>query len=556
VLRRAVVRHLRWLAPSTVLTMLRQLGEISLPVLIGYTIDRAVATGNLSALVGLMALLAALFGGQYLAYRIGVRMGVIAITRESYLLGVELGHKVLHPLGVRTEFKGGELLSVLTSDARQSAYILDDVSRVAGATVAIIACSAVLISISPSLGVMVLIGVPAVVAGLQLTAPKIARRVADQQAEIGLAVALAADLINGHRPLRGIGAQGIAAARYRTASRRSLAASLRACRLQSAYEGVASAAAALAAVGVAMAATYLAMDGSLSIGELISVIGLAGFLIEPFGILTNVPSSVAKARASASRLARLLNAPTRDEPPTPVPAPAGVAAGTLTISGVTHAGLDGVSLDVGPGELVAVLVTDARHATALIELLSGRVRCEESGTVRVGGRRINEIPLGERHTKLLVEHHHSDLFSGTLGSNLRMGDDSNTRIVLEASCAVDVVELHPDGLAHPISDRGASLSGGQRQRWALARALAVDPEVLVLHDPTTSVDAVTEQAIADGIRRLRVGGGRTTVILTSSPALLAAADRVVLITDGRVRGEGTHREMVSTYSEYRERVQR
>ncbi|MCP3812152.1 ABC transporter ATP-binding protein/permease, partial [Mycobacteriaceae bacterium Msp059] len=87
---------------------------------------------------------------------------------------------------------------------------------------------------------------------------------------------------------------------------------------------------------------------------------------------------------------------------------------------------------------------------------------------------------------------------------------------------------------------------GQRQRLTLARALAADPDILVLHDPTTAVDAVTEQAIADGIRRLRPPSGRTTLIVTSSPALLATADRVVVVADGRVRAEGTHRELTDS----------
>lgn len=170
-----------------------------------------------------------------------------------------------------------------------------------------------------------------------------------------------------------------------------------------------------------------------------------------------------------------------------------------------------------PGEFVAVLAGDPRDASAVIDILSGHVR--DAGTVRVGGRRIEDFPHGERHTHLLVEHHNSDLFTGTLESNLDGGkaDDAAIRAALEASSAVDVVNLHPDGLAHPVVERGASLSGGQRQRWTLARALVADPDVLVLHDPTTAVDAVTEQAIADGIRRLRRAAGRTTVVFTSSP---------------------------------------
>lgn len=556
VLRRTVTRNLRWLSTGSGLIGLHQLCEVSVPVLIGIIVDRAVATGSVSSIVLWVAVLAGLFGVLTLVYRLGARLLMFAIARESHLLRVELSRKILDPLGIRTDFKVGELLSISSTDADETSYVLDYVPRVTGAVVATVACGAVLLTINLPLGLMVLIGVPVVVAGLQLTAPMIARRVEHQQAEVGRATALATDLISGHRPLAGIGAQANAASRYRTASRRSLAATLRAARIQSVHAGAAAAAGALAAMTVAVVAAYFALHGSLSVGELITVIGLAQFLIEPFSLLAIVPSWVAEARASANRVATVLNAETSHEPQPALPAPDGLAQGTLTVRDATHANLDGLSLDIEPGEFVAVLTSDARDATALIDLLSGQVRSAESGTVRVDGRRIGEIPNGERRGSLLVEHHHSDLFSGTLESNLAVSGTTDVQAALEASCAVDVVALHPDGLAHPVVERGASLSGGQRQRWILARALAADPDVLVLHDPTTAVDAVTEQAIADGIRRLRGAGGRTTVVLTSSPALLAAADRVVLVVDGRVQSEGTHRDLVHAHSEYRELVTR
>ena len=114
---------------------------------------------------------------------------------------------------------------------------------------------------------------------------------------------------------------------------------------------------------------------------------------------------------------------------------------------------------------------------------------------------------------------------------------------LAASAADDVRDSMPDGLSTEIGERGRTLSGGQRQRVALARALAAEPAVLVLHDPTTAIDAATEDRIAGGLDRHR--SGRGTLLVTSSPALLSRCDRVVLITDGAVTAEGTHASLVS-----------
>ncbi|MEU8379861.1 ABC transporter ATP-binding protein [Streptosporangium sp. NPDC048865] len=190
-------------------------------------------------------------------------------------------------------------------------------------------------------------------------------------------------------------------------------------------------------------------------------------------------------------------------------------------------------------------------ADALVRVLSGRVSpAEYGGSVRIDGR-------------ILVEPHHTDLFEGTLATNLTLGGPQGgpeeLAAVLAASAADDVVAAHPDGLEHRVVERGASLSGGQRQRVALARALLARPPILVLHDPTTAVDAVTEQGIAWGIRSLRHAGDGdafTTVVVTGSPALLAAADRVFVLDGGKVVAEGTHTGLGATDDDYRRAVQR
>jgi putative ABC transport system ATP-binding protein len=123
---------------------------------------------------------------------------------------------------------------------------------------------------------------------------------------------------------------------------------------------------------------------------------------------------------------------------------------------------------------------------------------------------------------------------------------------LAAAQVEEVASALPDGMATRLADGGRSLSGGQRQRIALARSLAADPPVLVLHDPTTALDAATEARVAEGLREVRAE--RTTVLVTTSPVLLAACDAVTLVQDGRVRARGRHAELLDGDAAYREAV--
>jgi putative ABC transport system ATP-binding protein len=199
---------------------------------------------------------------------------------------------------------------------------------------------------------------------------------------------------------------------------------------------------------------------------------------------------------------------------------------------------------------VAIAAYRPRAAADLASVLAVNVPPHAyEGVVRVGGRELAELSVEAVREHMLVNPYDGEIFAGTLRTNI---DPSGTSQLVpeavEASMLTDVVALHREGLDYPVRDRGANLSGGQRQRLSLARALAADADVLVLHDPTTAVDAVTEQLVARGIAELR--RGRTTVVITSSPALLDAADRVLVLDDGIVTAEDTHRNLLATDEGY------
>ncbi|UZG56761.1 ABC transporter ATP-binding protein [Rhodococcus opacus] len=560
ILRRTLVRNRVRLGIGTVLVCLHQVAETLVPISIGVIVDRAVATGDVFALSVWLCALALLFLVLTAAWRFGARFIVVAMQNEAHQLRMEVAHRILDPRGVRTDLRAGELLSVSTSDADRAAWIADITPRAAAALTAAIGSAVALLLIDVPLGLAVLIGTPVILGLLQLAAPLITRRATDQQAAVARASAMATDLVSGLRPLRGIGAEVSASRRYRTASREALGATLHTAKSSAVFAGVSMTVSALLAVGVAGVAGWFALEGRITIGELITVVGLSQFFIEPLGVLAGLPGFLALARASADRLALVLDA----EPLLPAGSDRTLDGSELSLTRVSYRSLSAVDLRVTPGELLGVVAYRPQDAEALAALLSGQVPPDRyDGELTVGGVRLSDADLAQARRTLLVEPHNGDLFSGTVASNVTAGRPgataSEVQAALSASAAVDVVEAHPEGLDHEVADRGSSLSGGQRQRVALARALVAQSPVMVLHDPTTAVDAVTEHTIAGGIADLRHRGSadrQTTILITSSPALLSVTDRVVVLDDGTVVGEGTHSQLATENANYRQAVLR
>ncbi|MFJ4479031.1 ABC transporter ATP-binding protein [Streptomyces xanthochromogenes] len=546
ILRTAIRRNVGAMVWGTVLMGLYQAGETAFPIALGQIVQHTLRERSAGSLALAVAALAVIITTVSLSWRFGMRILQKANTTEAHRWRVRVAACGLQPVARRTGLKSGEVLTIATEDADQTADIVEVVPILISSMISLLIAAVALGMASLRLGLLVMVGTVAILSVLSVMSRRIGSSTKEQQARVARAGAKVADLITGLRPLHGFGGNHAAFRSYRKVSTEAKEQSVTVARVNGVYAGTALGLNAILAVSVTLTAGWLAFDGQIDIGQLVMAVGLAQFIMEPLKQFSDMPKYVMMARASAERMALVLSAP-------PVAAPGSEDAapgGDLEIDCVRYGSLQGLKFRVPVGEFTAIAAYQPRAAAELASILAVQVPPDDyEGVVRVGGRQLSGLTVDSVREHILVNPYDGEIFAGTLRSNIDPSGTSRTLSeAVEASMLTDVVALHREGLDYEVRDRGSNLSGGQRQRLSLARALAADTDVLVLRDPTTAVDAVTEQLIARNIAELR--RGRTTVVITSSPALLDAADRVLVVDDGVVTAEGTHRKLLATDPAY------
>jgi ATP-binding cassette subfamily B protein len=215
--------------------------------------------------------------------------------------------------------------------------------------------------------------------------------------------------------------------------------------------------------------------------------------------------------------------------------------------------LDGVDLEIEPGRTVALIGHTGSGKTTLASLVP-RFYDATDGAVEIDGVDVRELELRSLRGAIGVISQDPFLFSTTVRENIAFGVADATGEEVEQAArlaqAHEFIERLPDGYETVIGERGITLSGGQRQRIAIARALLVDPRILILDDATASVDATTEAQIRLGLREAMQG--RTTLIIAHRLSTIALADELVVLEEGRVAARGTHEELLESSPVYRE----
>jgi ATP-binding cassette subfamily B protein len=291
--------------------------------------------------------------------------------------------------------------------------------------------------------------------------------------------------------------------------------------------------------------------GSMTLGEFTAFNSYLSILIFPVIMIGFMSNLMAQAGASYMRLSRVLEAPDGKETGelvTDLRGDVSLRHVVVSLGGKTV--LKDVSLDAAAGTRTAVIGPTAAGKTQLLYLLTGLLK-PTSGSIEYDGRGIDEYKKDRLHAQIGFVFQDTIVFNLTLRENIAFSKtvtDADLEKAIETAELKDFIETLPLKLDTVVSERGSSLSGGQKQRIMLARALALNPRVLLLDDFTARVDATTERQILENVRRNYPG--ITLLSVTQKIAAVEDYDQIVLLMEGEVLATGTHRQLLETSPEY------
>jgi ATP-binding cassette subfamily B protein len=283
------------------------------------------------------------------------------------------------------------------------------------------------------------------------------------------------------------------------------------------------------------------------------------FVFFPLGQLGFIISQMSQAAASANRVYEILDAPNEvTDKPGAIPLPPVVGAVAFTDVSFRYFGssepvLKGVSFKADPGQTVAILGATGSGKSSVINLIP-RFYDVTGGTVTVDGCDVRDVTLESLRTQIGIVLQETNLFTGTIRDNIAFGrpeaSDEEVIAAAKAAAAHDFIVSFPEGYNTPVGERGTTLSGGQKQRIAIARALLLNPRILILDDSTSSVDVQTEVVIQQALDRLMQG--RTSFVIAQRISTVLNADNIVVLDKGRVAAQGKHQELMESSEIYAE----
>jgi len=549
----------RWLWVSLVLIIVSPFVDTAAIMLFKILVDKVLTPRDFSAFLPV--------AGAF----IGITLLVGALGFLGAYLGAWIGENFLHRMRTRVfahlhtlsvsffdRRRLGDILSRLTGDvAAIEAVVLSGVIGLISNVLKIFVFAGVLFYLDWRLALASLIAVPV----FWLAARTFARRIKIASREVrrraGSISVVAEESLGNATLIQAYGREGVEVDRFAAQSMGSVNAELAATRLGAMFSPLVDLVQVLGILTILGVGIWELTAGRITLGGLLAFLVFLSQLYGPVQGLGSLSTSLFAATAAAERIIELL-----DEQPTvttPVyPVPLNRARGQLQLDQVSFAYPDtetevlrNVGFTAQPGQTTAIVGASGAGKTTLLKLLL-RFYDPTSGRIALDGHDLRELDPNALRANIAIVLQETLLLDGSIAENILAGRPEATEDQLitaaKAADAHEFIMALPEGYDTRVGQRGRLLSGGQRQRIAIARAMIRDAPILLLDEPTTSLDADAAQRILTPLRRLITG--RTTIIISHNLLTVTDADQIIYIEHGRITETGTHDELLTNNHQY------
>lgn len=504
--------------------------------------------------------LSGLLGSALLAWGLGwARTYILALVSER--IGADLRTTTYeHLLKLSLEYFGGkrtgDLMARIGSETDRicvflSLHLLDFATDV----LMIVMTSAILISINPWLALVTLLPLPFIAWMIHVVRDKLRTGFEKVDRIWSEVTNVLADTIPGIRVVKAFAQEQREAGRFREANRHNLAVNDRVNKVWSLFSPTVTLLTEVGLLVVWAFGVWLVSQNEITVGVLTAFIAYISRFYTRLDSMSRIVSVTQKAAAGAKRIFDILDhVSSVPEPASPVHLDR--INGRIELRGVgfrygNRAVTRGVNLDIAPGEMVGLVGHSGSGKSTLVNLIC-RFYDVSEGAIFVDGVDIRSLPVAEyrRHIGLVLQE--PFLFFGTIAENIAYGKPDATReeiiAAARAAHAHEFILRLPHGYDSLVGERGQALSGGERQRISIARALLIDPRILILDEATSSVDSTTEKEIQKALDNLVQG--RTTIAIAHRLSTLRRADRLVVLDRGQVVEEGSHDALMAREGAY------
>lgn len=528
------------------------------PFLIGWSIDNLIRPGNLRGLILMLVLLAIMYVSGIQAiraqiYRVGwIMQRLLAQLRQDIFIKVQS-----LPISFFDQNEAGDLMSRLLNDVSVVNQAFGQtIAQMLGNLFSLIGIVLAMLLINPQLGLLSNLVVPLMIFTTGLFSRWARARFRVTRQTIGEMSTKLEEDIGSVREAQAFNRVQLNIAEFDTLNAANRDANVQAVAITAAFLPSIDFLNTLATAGVMAYGGYLAVTGAATVGTVTAFLLYVQQFFRPIQILSQFYTQAQSAMAGVERIFLLLDEPSQlNDAPDAAQMPA--IRGEVSFEDVTFGYnpnqlvLKGVNLQAKPGQMIALVGPTGAGKSTIINLIL-RFYDVTSGAVKVDGIDVRSVTQGSLRRQIGIVLQDNILFSGTVAENIAFGCPHATQAEIEAAAQVanvhEFITTLPEGYTTLLGERGANLSQGQRQLISIARAVLVNPRILILDEATSSIDTRTEALVQSAIARLLEN--RTSFVIAHRLSTVTQADQVLVIQQGQIVEHGTHSQLIAQQGVY------